>query len=161
VALKKVAADVFARIDMKGGDREQCWPWTGGYTSKHIPSFQYSGRKRAAYAVAFECVHGPLLVGEVPRHICDAGPGRHYEHYGWVCCNPYHIIRGTVADNNNDMAVRARHGMSAYVRRAIRRLSEQGVVVQEIADRYGIAPQTVRDIVKGRTRPPDDEVSSA
>jgi len=155
VARKKEASNVFERINMHNGDKTVCWEWLGGFTSKGVPSYQYAGRKRAAYAVAFECVFGPLLVGEVPRHKCDNGSGRNDT--GVCCCNPWHIERGSVAQNNNDMAVRARHGMSAHVRRAIRKLVlEQARDVKEVADLYGIAEQTVRDIVKGRTRVPDD-----
>jgi hypothetical protein len=158
VAKKKVAADVFASIDMRGGDKEQCWPWKGGYTDKGIPSFQYSGRKRAAYAVTYETVNGPLLPGEVPRHKCNCGPGRHYEEHGWICCNPYHIESGTVAQNNKDIAVSGRHGMSHYVRRAIRKLViDKQRPVAEVAELYGIGAQTVRDIVNGRTHIPDGD----
>lgn len=149
--------DVFRSINMMGGDTTKCWPWTGGYTNKGIPSFQINGQKRAAYTQAFECVHGPLLPREVARHTCDNGPGRHYEAHGWVCCNPYHLVRGTVADNNRDIAVRARSGTSALVRKAIRRLVlDEGRSVKDVATLYGLGEQTVRDIVSGKTHTPGD-----
>ena len=158
MARKNQAADVFAKIDMKLGDRTQCWPWLGSLTDKGVPSYQYNGRKRAAYAVAFECVFGPLLSGEVPRHTCDNGSGRNDT--GVCCCNPWHIERGTVADNNKDIAIRARHGMSAYVRRAMRKLViDEKRSVKEVAALYGVSDQTVRDIVSGKTHVPSDEAA--
>lgn len=149
---------VFRVIDMCSGDRSKCWPWKGGYTNKGIPSFTINGQKRAAYTQAFECIYGPLLPREVARHKCDAGPGRHYEEHGWVCCNPYHLERGTVADNNRDIAVRARSGTSALVRKAVITLvRDKQRPVAEVAELYGLGEQTVRDIVSGKTHTPEDD----
>lgn len=145
MAKKREAHDVFQFYSMHGGDRSVCWEWTGPFSDKGVPYFSYGGRKQVAYRVVFELTGGPLLPGEVVRHKCDCGQAP------IGCGNPTHLERGTHQENMEDMKQRNRHGMSAYVVRAIRRLHSEGVHPYDIAKRYGIGVQTVRDIVNEKT----------
>lgn len=145
--------DVFKHVRM--GAPDECWPWEASRSNKGVPYFQVDGRKRVAYAVVFELVHGPLLPGEVVRHTCDRGSGR----TEFSCCNPKHLERGTHSQNMEDMKRKHRHGMSHYVVRAIRKLASDGITPAEIAKRYGIGESTVRDIVSEKTHKEADSTA--
>jgi transcriptional regulator with XRE-family HTH domain len=57
---------------------------------------------------------------------------------------------GTHQDNMDDMTSRGRHGLPATAIRAIRKLLDQGVIQQEIADRYGVSRETISAVATGR-----------
>ena len=134
--------DVFKQIDMRDGDRNQCWPWVKSL-DKGRPYFRVGGRKRLAYALTYELMFGyEFSSKEVARHKCD-NP---------MCCNPYHIEPGTHEDNMRDMRERDRHGLSAHAIAHVRRLIEESRPDKEIAEIVGIARETVRDIRLGKRR---------
>ena len=144
--MPKKLEDVFAQYDTHGGDPNVCWEWMGDWHGKNPrPRFRYGKSSRVAYRVVFELVYGPLKPGEVVRHTCDCGG------HPIGCGNPHHMIRGSHQDNMDDMKERNRHGLSAYVVRAIRKLYEEGQSASAIAALYGIGESTVRDIVTKRT----------
>lgn len=103
-----------------------------------------------AHRVAFWLAHGwwPPVV----RHSCDWPP----------CCNPLHLLAGTVADNNADMHRRGRarfaDGEAAAAAKltseqvaAIRALYAPGVVtLQVLADEYGVSKPTISRIINGK-----------
>ena len=137
--------DVFKYINMHNGDISVCWEWThtlGGRADQRRPYFTVSGKKRIAYHIVYELVHGSTIPeGQIIRHMCDNG----------ICCNPHHHVLGTHQQNMDDMKERERHGLSHYVVKAMRTLSKEGVTHEEIAKRYGVARRTVTDAVNGTT----------
>lgn len=138
--------DVFALIDMK--DPQSCWAWKGGWGGRATdrrPYFMANGRRTMAYRWVWELVNGvPVPDGQVLRHTCDRG--------AWPtgCCNPYHVIPGSVQDNSNDMMERERHGLPKTVRNAIRTLLDQGKTQQEVADQWGVSRETISAIATQR-----------
>lgn len=78
------------------GRKNQCWPWKASRTPAGYGQFGVQGRIMGAHRVAFYLEYG--YWPEVARHKCD-NP---------VCCNPYHIIDGTQAENVQDMMERGR-----------------------------------------------------
>lgn len=72
-----------------------CWEWQGTRLPKGYGQLYFRKKKfythRLAYEVAFEDP-GELLV----RHRCDNPP----------CCNPDHLLKGTVQDNSDDAVER-------------------------------------------------------
>ena len=142
--------DVFKVIDMKSGDRNQCWPFKGELNDKGLPYFQAAGKKSVVYRLVYELVHGIIPDGHVVRHKCDNGADPNRVR-GWVCCNPYHLETGTHQENMQDMRDRDRHGLSAHVVRNVRKLIADGRKQEDIAELYGISRQTVSDIARGVT----------
>ena len=133
---------VFERIDMRGGDPEQCWPWVGPL-HKGRPYFTVNGKKVLAYRLTYEMFKGEPLGEYLARHKCD-NP---------VCCNPHHIEPGTHQDNMDDMVKRDRHGLPKRVVLEVRTLLQEGNLThQAIADKFGIARETVTSINTGHRR---------
>jgi hypothetical protein len=92
--------DVGTRFWPKVEVREsgQCWPWMGGRDRYGYGKFTLTPRKTLkAHRLAFELTHG--YVAQIARHTCD----------NRICCNPDHLLDGTVADNNADMMAKGRH----------------------------------------------------
>lgn len=151
------ATDVFKKLDMVGGplqsDGTRCWPFLGEPNNKGLAYVQYKGKKELVHRVVYRLVHGPdsLPDGVVVRHTCDNGRAP------VMCGNPNHLVKGSHQDNMNDMKERDRHGVPAHVVRAIRRLARtpraDGTANTHaaIAELYGLARQTVTDIINGET----------
>lgn len=139
---KNTMADVFKSIDMRGGDKEQCWPWKGKLNAKdQRPYITIAGKRRPAYAVALELVSGPPARGLVALHSCD----------NRICCNPKHLTWGTHHRNMREMKARDRSGLSKVVVRAILRLRSEGKTQREVADLYGISREAISAIERGRS----------
>lgn len=78
-----------------------CWEWGGGRTEKGYGVFtavRLGYDRSTAHRVMYESVHGAIGGDLVVRHRCDNPP----------CVNPDHLVPGTVADNQQDMAERKR-----------------------------------------------------
>ena len=88
----------WVRVDKRGPD--ECWPWTGGMDSGDGYGRAYDGvRTRQAHDVAWELTHKrKIRRGKLVRHTCDNRP----------CCNPKHLLEGTVRDNVRDCIARGR-----------------------------------------------------
>ena len=139
MAAKNTPVKVFQSIDMKGGDPNVCWPWTGKLNAKDgRPYFTCDGTRRPAYSWVLELVSGEKPNGRLVRHNCD----------NELCCNPHHLGYGTHRDNMNDMKDRERHGVPKIVRRAIIKLVEEGRTHQDVADLYGLSREAVTKIMK-------------
>jgi hypothetical protein len=83
---------------------DECWPWLGARDRKGYGAFMMTGegvRKHRVTAsrLAYELAVGPIAEGLAVMHRCDNPP----------CCNPAHLVAGTIADNNRDMVVKGRH----------------------------------------------------
>ena len=87
--------DVFKHIDMRGGDRSQCWPWLlvpggGKGRGKPRPYISIGGRKVIVTRIVYELCNGVTLADDdLICHTCDNS----------ICCNPYHLYIGTHEDN--------------------------------------------------------------
>ena len=143
-----LGARFWPKVDIRGP--AECWPWKRMPDRYGYGRFRLNPRKDLkAHRLAFELVHGyPPRVG---RHSCD-NP---------ICCNPLHIIDGTVANNNADMVARGRHvhgerhpstSLTLSDVAEIRRAYDAREVSQRaIGERFGITQQSVSAIVRGRT----------
>jgi HNH endonuclease len=149
-ALAALAEQFWANVERRGP--YACWPWTG---SRHPSGY---GRLRAgppsarrqeiAHRVAYRLGRGPIPPGRNVRHRCG-NP---------ACCNPRHLFVGAPSPpprerpRTHPYAHGERHG-SARVTwaqvREMRRLRRRGVVLRELAARFGLAISTVQDIVTG------------
>lgn len=137
--------DVFKLIRMR--DKDQCWEWLGtwgGRPDDRRPYFQAGHKRKLSYRWVYELVHGSVPDGKLLRHTCDNGNAP------IGCCNPAHLVPGDNQDNMNDMKSRQRHGLPHTAVRAIRKLLDQGVTQQEVADRYGVSRETISAVATGR-----------
>lgn len=144
--------DVFKFIDMpEDGDPEPCWNWTGstgGRVSDRRGYFSVAGVKWLAYRLVYTLVYGDLQQGDMVRHKCDNS----------LCCNPYHLERGSQSDNENDKYERDRYGFPMKVIETIIAWSEKGMpqnaIAEMVTETHGIivSPQRVSDIVNGNRR---------
>lgn len=102
------------KVDRRGPD--ECWPWglksrTGdGYGRVSVACVS-----QPSHRVAWTLSNGSIPVGFVVRHACDNAP----------CCNPAHLILGTVSDNVRDMKERGRCGVRSSQRAMAVRLANR------------------------------------
>src|SRR5690606_29987536 len=93
--------------------------------------------------------NGPIPAGQCALHRCDTP----------ACVNPAHIFLGTRKDNSADAISKLRHAWGERSIHAklteeqvleIRRLRDEGLPRREIAERYGIRPDSVYLIASRR-----------
>lgn len=137
---KNKPTDVFRSVDMRGGDREQCWPWTASLPSSGRPTFTLDGKKIIAYRLVYELTTGDILGDRLARHKCD----------NEVCCNPYHIVPGSHEQNMDDMKTRQRHGLPHNAVRAIRKSLAGGMTQAVVAELFGVSRETISAIATER-----------
>lgn len=136
--------DVFKYINMVN-DRNACWLW-GGNVDDGRPYFTFKDGKRSkkslAYRVVYWLVYGERLPSNVLiRHTCDVP----------LCCNPFHLLKGTHQQNMDDMKERGRHGLPHHTIRLIRKMAEGGKSDQEINDVTDLPLSTIADIRNYKT----------
>jgi hypothetical protein len=82
---------------VKVGNPDECWPWTGArFTHGYGRVRRIFGRAQmTTHRLAFFLAHG-RWPEPVARHTCD----------NKTCCNPAHLIEGTIGDNVRDAVER-------------------------------------------------------
>jgi len=130
--------DVFRRIDMHGGDKTVCWEWRGahglGTRGEYRPRVVVGMKDYYVYRIVYTLYTGyELQPRDVIRHECD---------HSW-CCNPYHMIIGTQADNVQDMLKRERVGMKHFHIKRVMQMLELGCtaryVCAKMREGYGMS----------------------
>lgn len=133
----------WSKVDRSGGP-DACWPWLAyrnekGYGYLGVGHFMVKS-SRVAWVIANERDPGEMII----RHRCDNPP----------CCNPAHLVDGTVEDNIRDMFERDRFArgerngvakLNPDLVREIRRASAAGETYTEIGRRLGVSRTTARN----------------
>jgi hypothetical protein len=143
--VKYHAKKFWTHVDVTG-DINECWRFKGSKsTSKdHAKKrFGYLALQvnmpahRVAYYLRYE--HLP----EVVRHICDNG----------VCCNPYHLLPGNHADNNEDKSLRRRckNGSTKLTETQVNEILRSSDSAKTLALRYDVTLTSIRSIKRGKT----------
>lgn len=74
---------VFQSIDMKGGDKNQCWPWLGYFDKLTGQACFYWGNRRYRAQRWVYALRKGIHVDDVPQLAWLCGNRK--------CCNPYHL----------------------------------------------------------------------
>lgn len=136
------------------GASHECWEWQFHRDKANYGRFKIGQRSERAHRVAYQLAKGEIPTGLVVRHTCDNPP----------CCNPNHLLIGTVQDNNQDCVERGRFRLtpmygSEHPRAIIteeqvlkvRALRDSGVRAKEIAAMFNISISSVYAIGTGRS----------
>jgi hypothetical protein len=137
------------------GAPDACWPWPGRRAPEGYGFVSWCWRDIGTHRLAYALTYRPIERGEVVRHSCDNPP----------CCNPAHLIVGTIADNNEDMHARGRAyvpspslGTSNFnaklnddLVRALRADWRAGETIKSICHRTGLSVGTIHPMLHGRT----------
>lgn len=124
--------------------------WQGSTDGKAgYGKLRWHGRMQYAHVLAWVAVNGPVPPGQVVRHSCDNPP----------CIDLEHLLLGTQADNVRDSFDRGRaaprHGeannaakLTAAQVEEIRQRREQGALLRELAEDYGMCLSQISNIVR-------------
>lgn len=150
-----------ARFWARVGKTDTCWLWTGycvpgGYGSLYIKNNRTPDDTRwRAWMMSAHRVSYLLHYGEIPDdkgvlHRCD----------NRACVNPEHLWLGNNADNVRDMTDKGRWARGRQgVLHVGAKLSEEDVfairaehrrLINDLAARYGVTRQLIRQIFVGR-----------
>lgn len=122
-----------------------CWEWTAGRQRAGYGNY----RDRGAHRVAWELTNGPIPKGLFVCHHCDNPP----------CVRPDHLYLGTNRENLWDARARGllangeQHWNAKLTEPMVREmvaLRKTGWTHRELAERYGVRRESVRDIFQGR-----------
>ena len=139
--------------NVRRGEPDECWPWTGKTVVKGYGQLRVAGRHEMAHRFTLSLKLGrPIEPGKWALHTCDNS----------ICCNPAHLYEGTRADNERDRVDRDRfprgdeHGKTIVSNADVVRLREEAASTGDstyvLAGRYGITSVQVGNIITGRAR---------
>ena len=116
---------------------------------KTHPMARHNSKSQLIARHIYEACFGEVPKGKLVRHKCD-----NYE-----CINPEHLEVGTAKDNMVDMAERKRNfkatgsknGRSKLTHEQVRQIKESKRLntSKEVAQLFGVADRTIRDIWQG------------
>ena len=129
----KIPYKIRNQISFSHGNK--CWIWQGFKNKQGYGRIRYLGKKVYVHRLIYS-----LLVGDIDfkkpiiRHVCDNAS----------CCNPAHLVAGTVQDNIDDRNKRQRQAKGETNGRA--KLSKKDV--QDIRIRYVPYKITLKELSK-------------
>jgi hypothetical protein len=143
---------VVSKIDQRGPS--ECWPSTCAVTGNGYGKIGFNKRFYPMPRAAYRCFVGPVPTDLVVLHSCDNPK----------CCNPAHLRLGTVQDNHDDMWAKGRarpfrgpgekNGRAKLTRAQVDKMREMyaagGFTYMTLAPHFGVAWQTVADIISGK-----------
>ena len=95
-----------SKIEISNSTKD-CWNWTGSKKPSGYGSVRINKKYKLAHRVAFELYNGEIPSGYIVCHICD----------NRSCCNPSHMMLGTIKSNAADMILKGRGRKKEYAAR--------------------------------------------
>lgn len=145
---KPLAEQIGRKIAKAGID--DCWLWNGARTRQGYGCLTHLGKPMLAHRAAYKCAFGTDPVGFIVMHKCDNPP----------CCNPRHLVLGTVGENNRDRHEKRRSkggaspgetNPSAILNsEAVKEIYQSSETHSALARKYGVVQQSIYDIRVGR-----------
>lgn len=125
-----------------------CWEWTGATFSKTGYGMAcWQSKTVSAHRLSFTAFNGEIPDGLVVRHKCD----------NRKCCNPEHLILGTLKDNMEDCVERGRiaRGSSQGLSKLTEELAIEIFLSKEpqrhLAKRLGVSQPTIGRVRRRET----------
>lgn len=126
-----------------------CWiPKKRSRTEKGYVRVMVGGRWVRLHRFIFALVNGRLRPDELVRHSCDVRD----------CCNPAHLLKGTIADNNADREARGRGAKGERIgtakltnAKAIEIVQDMTLTPVEKAVKNGVSKRAVYDVLAGKS----------
>lgn len=139
------------QTNLKAPNENGCVEW-----SRYVNNSGYGLIRRGSqheghalvHRVAYELAKGPVPEGLEVMHKCN----------NKLCCNPDHLEAGTHKQNIHDLIKTGRHVSTRGSRlsdsdlREIVRLRRSGVVMREIAQKFGVSRPMISLIFAGKTK---------
>lgn len=119
-------------------DLNDCWPWIGRCTNNGTPIKQWNGKPKTARKWLWELLFGRVPDGLVVYGTCGARD----------CINPRHAAVGFAKDARR-FDVRTKLDTADVM--LIKRAADDGVMLAVLAERYGVSPTTISDVVRGKS----------
>ena len=154
--MDKLQIDSFwSKVDITSSIKD-CWNWLGAKKPTGYGNVRIDKRYKLAHRVAFELAYREIPEGFIVCHICD-NPS---------CCNPSHLMLGTVKSNAADMLIKNRQKKSDPLNtgeknvnskltdqmvKEIKIALSKGEFQHQIAKRYGVSQPTIGSIHLGNT----------
>lgn len=146
----------WSKVDITDNSKD-CWNWLGAKKPTGYGNVRIDKKYRLAHRVAFELINGVIPDGLIVCHICD-NPS---------CCNPSHLMLGTVKSNAIDMLIKNRQRKPETAARgvnngnsklhpsqviAIRNIySDGGITQKRLAELYGVTQPAIGSIIRNET----------
>lgn len=138
-------------------DKLKCWEWRGAKKPKGYGNCTVNRECLPAHRVAFWLANGDFPARFQVCHTCD----------NTSCCNPSHLMLGTVTSNYVDMLIKGRSGFhknrACGVRNVNAKLTDQAVAEirrayrageenqYQLAERFGVSQAAIGSIVRNQT----------
>ena len=141
----KLPLEVRFWAKVKRGKPAECWPWIGKSLSNGYGIIGLGTRaqgKMVSNRVAWILTNGEIPSGLVIRHLC----------HNRLCCNPAHLMPGTLADNVADMWKRKNgpKGNARLSKTQVRAIRQDPRSSRQLAPLYGVSDAHIRSIRQGR-----------
>lgn len=94
---ERLPVEFWQRVDQSAGN-DGCWPYKGSRRSNGYGRLRIHGKYELAHRVAYRFQYGVEPGRLVVMHKCD-NP---------CCCNPRHLLLGTMFDNMRDCSAKGR-----------------------------------------------------
>lgn len=124
-----------------GKTADECWEWQAAFNSAGYPRKTHNGADLQANRWMWLTLFGPIPEGLVVSTTCG----------NRACVHPAHLVLRTQAEA-------CREGVAATLTARdigeLRRLVDNGVSPAELAERYGVSPQTISDVKRRKSWKP-------
>ena len=138
-------------------DAHECWEWNGARKPKGYGNVRINKKYLTSHRIAFILSNGPIISNYIVCHTCD-NPS---------CCNPNHLMLGTIKSNASDMLMKGRQKKKIHAARGeksassklcnsevmeIRSAYESKQLNQyELAEKYNVSQFAISSIVRRKT----------